>query len=235
MKGITKVMTLMNFQDSNDVSARVQLFQDELDWVFLKTGTLASEALFIPYAYKGTNYTSYFKDLSYIFSTKGIKLTDITSGNPANLIAAAQIIVIGGGDITTFLSKMNSLVTPVFNPYTAIKSRVDTGIPYIGWNEGSAVCSPKYFNPPSTVLSPGINASPFQIVTNYTNPAQSRNDIKNYLQANPSISKAICLVNRPDGSSVRLEDSGGGILSIPSDPYPYIINYEIVNGNLQES
>jgi len=235
MKGITKVLTLMNFKDSYIVSTRDQLFQDELDWVLLRIGTRPSEALFISYAYKGTNYPLYFNDLSNIFTAKGIRLTDITSGNPANLIAASQIIVVGGGDITTFLNKMNSLITPSFNPFEAIKNRVDSGVPYIGWNEGSAVISPKFFEPPSNILSPGINASPFQIISNYKDPAQSRNYIKNYLQANPSINKAICLVNRPDGSSVRLEDSGGGILSIPTEPYPYIINYKIVNGNLQES
>jgi peptidase E len=232
---ITKILTLMSFQDNYAVAKRIQLFQDDLDWIFLTTGTLASEALFIPYAYKGTNYTSYFKDLSYIFSTKGIKLTDISSGNPASLIPASKMIVVGGGDITQFLNKMNSLITPLFNPFTAIKSRVDAGIPYMGWNEGSEISSPKFFELPSNILMPGINVSPYQIITNYKDPANNKVYIKNYLQANPTISKVIGQVTRPDGSSVRLEEAGGGIIDSPTDPYPFTIRYEMVGGILLES
>ena len=237
MNNITKALTLMNFQDSYTVSPRDPLFQIELNWLFLKTGIHPTDALFISYAYKGANYPVYFKAVSDIFTKAGISLKDITSGNPADLIAAAKLIVVGGGDITTFINKMNSLITPAFNPYTAIKNRIDGGVPYIGWNEGSGIVSPKYFTPPSSSLLTGINASPFQIVCNYKDSSTSKTAIFNFLQANNTIIKVICQVDAsaPGGSSVRLEDNGAGMIDSATDPYPTVIKFKIVGGVLQES
>ncbi len=231
----TKVMTLMNFQNSYSVLAEEPVIQDELKWVFVTSGIHFTDALFIPYAYKDVNYPGYFKDVSDIFTKAGIKLTDINTGNPATMIAAAKLIVVGGGDITTFMNNMNSLKTPTFNPFTAIKDRADNGIPYIGWNEGANIISPKYFTPPSSPLFSGINASPFQIVCNYQDSSQSRTAIFNFLQSNITIKKLICQVTKPDGTSVRLEDSGAGMINSATQPYPDVINFEIVGGQLQES
>jgi peptidase E len=231
----TKVMTLMNLQNSYSVLAEEPVIQDELKWVFLTSGIHFTDALFIPYAYKDVNYPGYFKDVSDIFTRAGIKLTDITTGNPATMIATAKLIVVGGGDITTFMNKMNSLITPTFNPFTAIKSRVDAGVPYIGWNEGSSIASPKYFTPPSSLLFNGINASPFQIVCNYQDSSQSKSAIFNFLQGNSTIKKLISQVTKPDGTSVRLEESGAGMINSATEPYPVVINFEIVGGQLQES
>jgi peptidase E len=231
-----KVMTLMNLQDSYDVISEGLFFQKELQWVFDTSGIHPNNALFIPYAYKGTNYPQYFKDVSGIFATKGIVITDINSGNPAVLIAAAKLIVVGGGDITTFMNKMNILITPTFNPFTAIKDRVDNSVPYIGWNEGSSIISPKYFTPPANPQLTGINASlPFQIVCNYQDSSLAKTSIFNFLKTNNTIKKVICQVTKPDGTSVRLEDSGAGMINSATDPYPTVINFEIVGGVLQES
>jgi hypothetical protein len=174
--------------------------------------------------------------VSEIFAKAGIRLTDITSGDPAVLIAAAKFIVVGGGDIATFISRMNSLKSPVFDPYAAIKARVANGVPYIGWNEGSAIASPKYFVPPASTLIPGINASPFQIICNYRDSAQNKSAIFNFLNTNPGIKKAIAQVDqlKPDGTSVRLEDTGGGIIASSTEPYPIIIRFKIVDGVLVE-
>jgi len=237
MNFITKALTLMNFQDSYRVSLRGKLFQDEMNWVFLKTGIHPSDALFISYAYKGDNYPAYFQGVTDIFAKAGIKLNDIASGDPAALIATAKVIVVGGGDIATFMNKMNGLITPAFNPYIAIKNKVEGGVPYIGWNEGSGIISPKYFVPPSNSLLTGINVSPFQIVGNYVSSAANKKAIFDFLVANPAIKKVICQVDRPggDGTSVRLEESGSGMIDSPTAPFPTVINYKIVNGVLIES
>lgn len=225
----------MNFADSYTVKTRAPLFQNELNWISAKTGRTPSQALFIPYAYKGGNYPGFFREVADIFFQAGVKLKDIASGGPAALIAEAEALVVCGGDITALISKLNSLVTPEFNPYNAVKDRINNGIPYIGWNEGSAVISPKYFSPPSNILSPGIDACPFQIITNYKDPAQNRNHVKNYLMANPFISKAIAHTDVHDGGSIRLEESGAGIIDGATVSYPLVIRYKIVNGNLEES
>lgn len=238
MTAITKALTLMNFPDSYAVSARGQLFHNEINWVFLKSGSKPADALFISYAYKGTNYPLYFKDVSDIFAKEGIKLTDITSGDPANLISTAKAIVVGGGDILTFINKMNSLITPSFNPYQAIKNMVTAGIPYIGWNEGSNIISPKYFTPPAQPIPNGINFSTYQIVCNYFDSAQNRTSIFNYLNNNTSVNILIGQQNgefAPDGTAVRLEESGSGLLSAGTAPFPVIIRFRIVNGVLEAS
>lgn len=228
-------MSLMNFADSYNVKTRVQQFQNELNWISGKTGKMPSQALFISYAYKGGNFPVFFHDVAEIFSQAGVKLTDIASGDPSTLINTAEAFVVCGGDIAALINKLASLVTPVFNPFNAIKYRINSGISYIGWNEGSAIISPKYFGPPSNVLSPGINACPYQIITNYKDPAQNRNFVKNYLVANSFIDMAVALAEAPDGSSVRLEESGSGMILSVTVPYPLVIRYKIVGGDLQES
>lgn len=232
---VTTAMSLMNFADSYALKTRTTLFQNEFSWIVSKTGRVTSQALFIPYAYKGSNYPGFFNDASAIFGQAGIKLTDITSGDPATLIANAEAIVACGGDVMTLINKLNSMVTGTFNPFNALKNRINAGVPYIGWNEGSAIISPKFFGPPSNVLSPGINASPFQIINNYKDPAQNRTYIKSYLQANSFISKAICQIDQMDGTTVRLEESGSGMIDSATAPYPLVIRYKIVDGNLEET
>jgi hypothetical protein len=238
MKVITKAMTLMNFEDSYDVSLRNQLFQDELDWVFFKSGFRPSEALFISYAYKGGDYPAYFNEVSTVFAQAEIMLTDITSGNPAVQIANAKTIVFGGGDYTVLINKMNSLITPTFNPYLAIKNRLETGIPYIGWNEGSSIISPTYFTPPASAIQNSINGCPFQIICNYLDSPQNRASIFDFLVDRPAIKKVITQEidqARPDGSSVRLEESGAGMIDSATAPFPTVIRFKIVNGILVAS
>jgi hypothetical protein len=238
MTTVKKNLTLMNFADSYAVSVRGQLFKKEIDWVFLKNGSKPGEALFISYAYKGGAYTTYFSEVAAIFAKSGIKLIDILSGDPAGLIASAKAIVFGGGDYTALKTKMNSLITPAFNPYEAIKNRIEAGIPFIGWNEGSNIISPKYFSSSLTEISTGINAAPVQIVCNYRDSASNRAIISEFLKNNATIKLLIgqqvdFLV--PDGTSVRLEESGGGMLDSATAPMPTVIRFKIVNGVLEAS
>jgi hypothetical protein len=99
--------------------------------------------------------------------------------------------VIGGGDINRLIGAFNSLIYRIFNPYTALKAKIDSGTGFLGWNEGSAIISPKYFAPPAILLPQGIAASPFQIVNNFRNgDPQSRPSILNYLKNNTLIKKS---------------------------------------------
>lgn len=235
MKNKSMILSLMRFQDSYLISPRGLLFENELNWVFQKTGSKPGDALFISYAYMGNDYPAYFSQVSDIFKKAGIHLTDIISGNPEELIVNARFIVIGGGDIATFYKKMDSLITLVFNPYLAILDSIQHGVPYMGWNEGSGVISPKYFLPPENALLPGINGSPFQIICNYLDSPQSDSAILNFLLTNATIPE---VVGQPQTSgsgnegSVRLEETGGGIILTPTVPFPFVIRYKVVNGIL---
>lgn len=227
-----KVLSLMNFPGSYQVTAHSALFKSELDWIFLKNGTHIEEALFVSYAYNGNDYPGFFQEVSSIFAQSGTMLTDIRVGNPENLIKNAKMIVIGGGDIAFFFKTMGNLITSTFNPYNAIRDRINQGIPYMGWNEGSNIQSPNYLIPPSSVLPQGINATPVQIICNYLNSPTNKAGIFNYLAAHSGIKKAIALTDQlqPGGKSVRLEETGVGIVDSGNAPYPAIIRFKIVNG-----
>jgi len=233
----TKILTLMNFKDSNSVTERDSLFQKELNWVSLKTGGLPPNALFISYAYKGVNYPAFLQQVTDVFAKAGIRLVDITTGDPASLIGSSKMIVICGGDTNSLIDKLESLITATFNPYIAIKNRIDAGIPYIGWNQGSSIVSPKYFAPPSSLLSTAFNVSPFQIICGYLNDYQSDTAILNFLNANGSIKKVIGQPEslKKDESSVRLEETGGGMIDSQTAPYPIVINYTVVDNKLIKS
>jgi len=236
MNRITKVMTLMNFQDSYALSTRNQLFLQELNWLSTKVG-LPGNALLIPYAYAGTNYPAFYTQVVNAFAQTNISITDINSGNPQTLLNAANMIVICGGSYSSLKAKMDQIVSGGFNIYAAIKARLDSCVPCICWNEGSGSVSPYLFTPPSLPAGVGINASPNQLISNYTNNQTNRNAIKTFLLANPGMAEAIAQVNAAggDGTSVRLEESGAGILYAGTAPYPTIIHYKIVGGNLVES
>lgn len=232
-----KIFTLMNFQDSYSLTTRNQLFLNELNWMAGKV-SLPANALFIPYAYAGTNYSTFFNQVVSVFSQANITITDINSGNPQALLNAANMIVMCGGSYSSFKAKMDQLKAGGFDAYAAIKARTDSGVPCMGWNQGSGAVSPYLFTPPSQPIGSGINGSfPFQIITNYTNNQTNRDAIKTLLLASPNITQAICQVNSPggDGTSVRLEETGSGMLDSGTAPYPIIIHYRIVGGQLIES
>jgi hypothetical protein len=232
-------MTLMNFQDSNAIATRKDFFKTELNWIFSKINPDPTEALFIPYAYNGPDYPAFFRECSDVFGQAGvgIKLTDINSGNPATMIASAKMMVIPGGDIKTFIKLMNQLITATFNPWSAIKIMLLNGIPLVAWNEGAALISPKPFSLPSVDLTTTIGASPYQLVNNYTPSDPNRALIKTFLQNNPGVTEVTCETARPkeDKATVRLEETGGGILRTTIPSYPIVINYKLVGGALTES
>lgn len=237
MPTITKFLALMDFKDSYDLTSNETLFQRELKWLSDKTGKPPADALFISYAFNGPDYDAYFNKAKSIFAKSGIKLIDITSGDPAAMISAAQLIVVGGGDIMKFINIMNGLRNSGFDPYLAIRKRIEAGIPYLGWNEGSSIVSVRFFSPPSVIIQEGIGGTLVQMITKFQNTnALCRPAIENYLKNNPLIKLVIAETDtlNPDGKSTRLEESGTAILDTVSPLYPGVIRFELKDGKLTE-
>jgi hypothetical protein len=233
-----KFLALMNFKDDYDLTSNEQLFQSELKWLSDKTGKPLTDALFISYAYDGPDHDAYVDRVKSLFAKSGIKLIDITSGDPATLISAAQLIVVGGGDINKMVNTMNGMRASGFDPYLAIRKRIEAGIPYLGWNEGSSIVSARFFSPPSIIIQEGIGGTMLvQMITKFqnTNPL-CRPAIENYLKNNPLIKLVIAETDtlNPDGKSTRLEESGTAILDTVSPPYPAVIRFELKDGKLSE-
>jgi peptidase E len=214
---MTKFISLTNFRNGYDVSVRKDFILAELDWLFSKVSN-PGEALFIPYAYKGTSYSAFFNDLQIIFDLRHLKLVDINdknAGTPQDLIIKAKMYVFCGGDLAALLGGLNALKTAAFDPYKAIRTNVENGVPYLGWNEGSVIVSPLEYTFPNNTLLAALKVSDYQIIRNYSNSADvTNNPIKEFLSKNRGIRLAFAMVDtlKEDKTSVRLEESGAGMI-----------------------
>jgi len=213
----TRFLSLMDFFDGYSVTAKKDFILAELDWLFTKTSN-PQEALLVSYAFKGSDFTSFFSDLEMIFNAKGIHLTDINdthAGTAKELINNAKMFVFCGGDLASLISGLNALKASGFDPYPVIKNKIENGIPYLGWNEGSVIASGLEYDFPNNPIQSALKCVPFQFIRNYTNNDNtSANPIKQFLSKNLGIRMAFAMVDRvkEDKSSVRLEESGGGLL-----------------------
>jgi hypothetical protein len=241
---VKTIMSLLNIADSYNVSGDSAFFTEELNWMVAETGAPPAEALFITYPYTGPNYGAFFQSVETIFANfdplhypNGIKLVGIDSGNPESLIKSARMFVIPGGEIKTFITLLNQLITPTFNPWLVIKSMVLSGTPFLAWNEGASLVSPKPFSLPSTDLTTTLGISPYQIITNYTASAANKTLIKTLLQNNPSVQIASGMASTlvAERSKSRLEDKGAGILQTRMPGIPTITNYFLAGGILKEN
>jgi len=135
---------------------------------------------FVPYA--GVNlsneslkasYDVYAEKVSGVFSKMGFQLESVhTTSHPAEMIANAEAIVVGGGNTFHLVAEMQK--TGIMS---AIKEKAEQGTPYVGWSAGSNVACPslKTTNDMPIIEPASFNTLsliPFQI-----NP--------HYLDANP--------------------------------------------------
>ena len=126
----------------------------------LHSGKEITEVLFVTYAFNGLDKDEYVANVRNLFGAVKVKL--ITDGDPATLIEGAQALVIGGGSMTKLENGVNAALR------TAINNKItNSGIPYIGWNEGSVFACPTKIEDLSSLTSGLISAVPFQIVCHY--------------------------------------------------------------------
>ncbi len=213
----------MNFKDGDDVLSRRDFILNELDWLFTKTGK-PSDALLVSYAYRGADFDAFFTNLQSIFDARNIKLVKITdqaAGTPKELITNAKMFVVCGGDLAALIAGLNALKVGGWNPYPVIKSKIDNRIPYLGWNEGSVITSGIEFNFPNNPVTASVKVGDYELIRNYVNNNNtSNNPIKQCLINNKLTVKRVFAMTdtapetKEDKSSVRLEESGGGLLSV---------------------
>ncbi len=97
-----------------------------------------SEVVFIPYAAVTFSFDEYEAKVQDRFNEIGVKVRSVHhSQNPAEMIATAEAICVGGGNTfaLTKLMQEQGLIE-------AIKARVEQGAPYVGWSAGSNVTCP---------------------------------------------------------------------------------------------
>lgn len=158
-------------------------------------GSNIKEVLFIPYAGVSISYDDYTTKVENVFLKLGYAVRSVhKTSNPVAAVEAAEAIVVGGGNTFHLVHMMHE--TGVMD---AIRKKVETGTPYIGWSAGSNVACPslKTTNDmpiiqPSSFETLGVVS--FQINPHYTDAiipnhnGETREErIREFLVANPEM------------------------------------------------
>lgn len=152
------------------------------------------QIIFIPYAAVTFRYDEYVDKVNERFASIGQQVLGIhTFENKIDAIANAEAIIIGGGNTWHLSRKMRE-----YGLFEAIRKKIESGTPYIGWSAGSNVACPtiKTTNDMPIVDPLGmeaLNLVPFQINPHYidANPhghaGETREQrIEEFLEVNPN-------------------------------------------------
>lgn len=127
-----------------------------------------SEVLFVPYAGVSVGYDAYAKRVADVLSEMKVGLKSVhTFDTPAEAVAKAQCVLVGGGNTFHLVYEMHR-----HGLMTAIRERVQNGMPYMGWSAGSNVACPGLFTTNDMpIIQPAsfetLNLVPFQINPHY--------------------------------------------------------------------
>jgi dipeptidase E len=139
---------------------------------FIKKNNIKS-CMFVPYAGVTVSWDDYTNRVQEVFSMWGCQVQSVhTVNDPVKSVSIAECIVVGGGNTFRLVQMMYE--TGIMS---AIRKKVLTGTPFIGWSAGSNVACPTLSTTNDMpIIQPSsfktLNLVPFQI-----NP--------HYLDANP--------------------------------------------------
>jgi dipeptidase E len=168
------------------------------------------KALFIPYAAVTFSYDDYEKKVQERFREVGHDVISIHHYNdPVKAVNNSSAIVVGGGNTWKLLKLLreNRLIG-------AVRKKVISGIPYIGWSAGSNVACPTIRTTNDMpILQPssfkGFNLIPFQINPHYldANPighaGETREQrIEEFIEVNPEV----WVAGLREGTMLLIED-----------------------------
>lgn len=168
------------------------------------------EVAFVPYAGVTFSYDEYEAKVQARFNEIGIRVHSVHhDDSPAATIAAAEAIVVGGGNTFHLVKNMHEQ-----GLMEAILAKVQGGTPYVGWSAGSNVACPTLCTTNDMpIVQPAsfsaIGAIPFQINPHYldANPeghaGETREQrILEYIEAN----KQMWVVGLREGCMLRYVD-----------------------------
>ncbi|MDR1417033.1 MAG: dipeptidase PepE [Prevotellaceae bacterium] len=152
-----------------------------------------SKALFFPFAAVTFSYDEYERKVQEKLQPLGIEIVSIhRAGDATEAVSEAQAVVVGGGNTFQLLKAIQDL-----NLTEAIRSKVQSGTPYVGWSAGSNLACPTICTTndmpivaPKTFSS--FNLVPFQINPHYLDAhptghaGETREQrLQEYIAANP--------------------------------------------------
>lgn len=172
-------------------------------------GSGVAEVLFIPYAAVIESYDDYMSRTRKLFEKVGYRLSLIHAcHDPIEAVSKAQTIVIGGGNSFQLLRCLYDA-----SILQAVRERVTSGVPYIGWSAGANVACPTIETtndmpvawPPR---SKALGLVPFQINPHFVgvNPPGFHGEtraqrIAEFTYLNPGVH----VVGLPEGGMIRIE------------------------------
>lgn len=100
-------------------------------------GADVKKIAFVPFAGVTVGWDDYTRKVSDVFEKLGYEIISVHSGDPKSIIKSADAIAVGGGNTFNLLKTIydNDL-------YNFILSKVQAGMPYIGWSAGSNLACP---------------------------------------------------------------------------------------------
>jgi len=134
---------------------------------FLKSNHVSS-VLFFPFAAVTFSYDEYEKRVREKLSPFGISVQSIhRAANPKQAVEQAQAVVVGGGNTFHLLKNIYDL-----DLIEAVRSKVKSGTPYVGWSAGSNLACPTICTTNDMpIVEPrslaAFNLIPFQINPHY--------------------------------------------------------------------
>ncbi|MDR0507281.1 MAG: dipeptidase PepE [Dysgonamonadaceae bacterium] len=131
-------------------------------------GEKSVSALFIPYAAVTFSFDEYEAKVETRFSELGHHVTSVHHAiNPVKAVEEASAIVVGGGNTWHLVRWMHNL-----GLMDAVRRKVESGTPYIGWSAGSNIACPTLRTTNDMpIVDPlefnTLNLVPFQINPHY--------------------------------------------------------------------
>jgi dipeptidase E len=189
-------------------------------------GPSVERVLFIPYAGVTISHADYAAKAAVPFASLGYELQSIAfAASPANEVANAQAIVVGGGNTFQLLASLydNNLID-------AIRARVHAGVPYIGWSAGAVVTAPTIGTTNDMpIIAPkslrALDLIPFQINAHYTDfqqPNHQGETRAERLEEYVAVNRMMRVLGLREGSSLSVIDDEiflNGSLSAPVFAY----------------
>jgi dipeptidase E len=180
---------------SNSTNAGESYLEHPLGQIKTFLGSSTVKALFVPYAGVTISFDDYTARVSKRFQEIGHEIISVHKANdPVQAVKQAEAIVVGGGN-TFHLAKLIQKQGLI----DAIRDKVLTGTPYIGWSAGSNMACPSIRTTNDMpIVEPksffALNLVPFQINPHYldANPEGHAGEtremrIEEFIEANPGI------------------------------------------------
>lgn len=124
------------------------------------------KVLFIPYAAVSFSFDEYEKKVQLKFSEMGIEVESIHHSKfPKKSVQDAEAIVVGGGNTFRLLKMIHQ-----FDLIEAIRFKVLSGTPYVGWSAGSNIACPTICTTNDMPITEPDNFSALNLVRFQINP-----------------------------------------------------------------